>query len=209
MSNHPQLELFFTNAIWSTSHFIQNFLRVPLTLRISPSDYKALPPTLDLDPPTANFPLDTTAQRCQKLGSKSGWIFAEDPERRLEDGLEWMWGILGGRRDWTQCTSEWCFGCRNGMWRLGDLAVGRSTGTRFPENLFTSHTGGLINYTMPDSEHTALNHESDACFENQTQHGFLSLHYTSAGHVYCTSSLVSNMACFIGEWTYYTPMLSI
>ena len=94
MSNHPQLELFFTNAIWSTSHFIQNFLRVLLTLRTSPSDYKALPPTLDMDTPTANFPLDTTAQRCQKLGSKSGWIFAEDPERRLEDGLEWMWEFL-------------------------------------------------------------------------------------------------------------------
>ena len=95
MSNHPQLELFFTNAIWSNSQFIQSFSRVLLTLRISPSDDNSLPLTLDLDPPTANFPLDTTAQRCQKLGSKSGWIFAEGPERRLEDGLEWMWGIRG------------------------------------------------------------------------------------------------------------------
>ena len=90
MSNHPQLELFFTNAIWSTSHFIQNFLRVPLTLRISPSDYKALPPTLDFDPPTANFLSTQQRSDAKNLDRKVGGFSLRTPN------ADW-------RMDWNGC----------------------------------------------------------------------------------------------------------
>jgi hypothetical protein len=94
MSNHPQLELFFTNAIWSTSHFIQSFPRVLLTLRISPSDYTLLPITPDLDPSTANPSRHDSAAISKTSVEK--WVdFRRGPRTQtLEDGLNWTWGHL-------------------------------------------------------------------------------------------------------------------
>ena len=90
MSNHPQLELFFTNAIWSNSQFIQSFSRVLLTLRISPSDDNSLPLTLDLDPPTANFLSTRQRSDAKNLDRKVGGFSLRTPN------ADW-------RMDWNGC----------------------------------------------------------------------------------------------------------
>lgn len=116
----------------------------------------------------------------------------------LEGGMEYrhVEAAIGDGCDWTQCAPKRRFGCWNDMRRLGNLAVGRSTGTRFRKTPFTSPIGGLKDTGMQ-------------CQNPGTQHSItkatitlgvtLLAHYTSTGHDYGTSRLMSNTSCYINN----------
>jgi hypothetical protein len=168
----------------------------------SPSDYKVFPPLWTWIKRTRiSSRYDSTAT-WKKLGLKSGWTLDGLGKQSLEGGMEYrqVEAAIGDGCDWTQCATKRCFGCRNGMRRMVNLVVGRSTGTRFRKTPFTFPIGGLKNPAMqcnatPESGYPAFNYESD----NYTRRVSLSLHYTSTGHDYGNSRLMSNTSCSINN----------